>query len=133
MADTTSSGPTALQILEMQNRDSDEYSDSGGGGGGATPIASDGNIFDLLNSSMEGPGSALKFAGLSAANMDFGVGDFKSMFEGAPLFKNFFGNIQTQSLFPTIDYLANARNIMMTNPLNAPVPGILKSSQGMSH
>lgn len=133
MADITSSGPSALEILMMQNRDSDEYSDSGGGGGGgATPIASEGNIFDLLNSSMEGPGSALKIAGLSAANMDFGIGDFKSMLEGSPTLK-VFGNIQTQTLFPTIDLLANARNIMMTNPLNAPVPGILKSSQGMSH
>lgn len=131
MANATQTGPSALQILEMQNKDDEEG--DGSGGGGATPVASEGNIFDLLNSSMEGPGSALKIAGLSAANMDFGAGDFKSMFEGAPLFKNFFGNIQTQSLFPTIDYLANARNIMMTNPLNAPVPGILKSGQGMSH
>ena len=132
MSAATSSGPSALEILMMQNQ-SEEGSSDGGGGGGATPIASEGNIFDLLNASMEGPGSALKIAGLRAANMDFGIGDFKSMLENSPFFKTFFGNWQTIEWLKGFDFNATLRDIMMTNPLNAPVPGIFKSSQGMSH
>lgn len=120
-------GMSAVDLLvRMQSAEDD-------GGGGATPVSSEGgNVFDLLTVTMDGPGT-MKIEGVGGLNMDFSSAfDLKSLFD-SPLFKILFGNFSTQSLFPTIDYFANVRNILMTNPLNAPVPGILKSQQGMAH
>ena len=97
----------------MLARLSNEEANGGGGGGGATPIASNGNIFDVITGPGEGKTESLEeMARLHSASECKGFMEMGASHPSFPLLDVLFGKIQREGMLSKpIDFFAPFRQI----------------------